>query len=175
VVRAGKFVEEPAAPAEAAAAWFREGVPDFLAAMTMLDPAAPCWGFGPPPHRAGFWLRRQAHEHAIHLVDARQASGLRGPVFAEDFLLDGIDEALGMFTPRQIRLHRMTDPGRAVSFGLPDGPAWTVGSGSIAASVTAPLHEMYMGLWGRSSLKDAAVIDGDVELAEDVLRGPLTP
>jgi uncharacterized protein (TIGR03083 family) len=175
VVRAGKFVEEPAAPAEGAAAWFLEGAADFLATMNVLDPAAPCWDFGPPPHRAGFWLRRQAHEHAIHLVDAHQASGLEDPVFAGDFLLDGIDEALGMFTPRQLRLHRMADPGMAVSFGLPDGATWTVGSGSVAASVTAPLHEMYVGLWGRSSLTDVAVLDGDVDLAKSVIRGPLTP
>ena len=175
VVRAGKFVEEPAAPAAGAAAWFREGVPDFLATMNILDPAAPCWGFGPPPHRAGFWLRRQAHEHAIHLVDAHQASGLEDPVFPEDFLLDGIDEALAMFTPRQLRLHRMADPGMAVTFGLPGGATWTVGSGSTTAWVTAPPREMYLGLWGRSRLLDTAVLEGDVDFAISVIHGPLTP
>jgi hypothetical protein len=39
----------------------------------------------------------------------------------EDFLLDGIDEVLGMFAPRQLRLQRMADPRQAVSFRLPDG------------------------------------------------------
>src|SRR6478752_151293 len=74
VVRGGKYVEEQDPPAEKAAAWFLEGVSGFLATMTSLDFAAPCWNFGPPPRTAGFWLRRQAHEHAIHLVDARQAA-----------------------------------------------------------------------------------------------------
>ena len=175
VVRHGKYVQEPAPPEDKAAAWFLEGVPDFLATMTSLDPAAPCWNFGPPPRTAGFWLRRQAHEHAIHLVDAHQASGLADPEFAEDFLLDGIDEALEMFAPRQLRLQRMTDPGRAVTFGVPGGTAWTFGNGDISASVTAAPLEMYLGLWGRSSLSDTAVLDGDADLALRVIRGPLTP
>jgi hypothetical protein len=34
---------------------------------------------------------------------------------------------------------------------------------------------MYLGLWGRSSLSGTAFIEGDVELALRVIRGPLTP
>jgi hypothetical protein len=34
---------------------------------------------------------------------------------------------------------------------------------------------MYLGLWGRSSLQEKAVIDGDAALALRVLREPLTP
>lgn len=143
--------------------------------MRPVDPEARCWGFGPPPRTAGFWLRRQAHEHAIHLVDARQASALADPVFAEDFLLDGIDEVLTTLAPRQIRLKRMADPEQAVPFRLPDGRSWTVGSGVVTASVTAPPRDMYLALWGRSSLSGTAAMDGDVDLAERVLRGPLTP
>ena len=143
--------------------------------MTSLDPAAPCWNFGPPPRTAGFWLRRQAHEHAIHLVDAHQGAGLADPEFADDFMLDGVDEVLAMFAPRQLRLHRMTDPGKAVTFQVPAGTAWTVGNGDIAAAVTATPREMYLGLWGRSSLLGTASIEGDVELALRVIRGPLTP
>ncbi|MDQ0866467.1 maleylpyruvate isomerase family mycothiol-dependent enzyme [Arthrobacter globiformis] len=175
IVRAGEYVEEPAPPRDKAATWFLEGAPGFLATMTALDPAAPCWNFGPPPRTAGFWLRRQAHEHAIHLVDAHQASGLADPEFAEDFLLDGIDEALAMFAPRQLRLQRMADPGKAVTFRVSGGTAWTVGNGGVAASVTATPREMYLGLWGRSSFSDIAVIDGDAGLALRVIRGPLTP
>lgn len=175
VVRSGELVQPPPVPAEGGATWFLEGVPVFLDAMTSLDPEAPCWGFGPPPRTAGFWLRRQAHEHAIHLIDAHQASGLADPVFGEEFLLDGIDEVLGMFAPRQLRLQRMADPGQAVVFRLPDGRTWTVGSRTVGASVAASPHDMYLGIWGRASLSDTAVITGDVDLAERFLRGPLTP
>jgi hypothetical protein len=34
---------------------------------------------------------------------------------------------------------------------------------------------MYLGLWGRASLSETAVLDGDVGLALRVIRGPLTP
>lgn len=175
VVRSGENVQQPAPPAEGGARWFLEGAPAFLDTMTSMNPEAPCWGFGPRPRKASFWLRRQAHEHAIHLFDARQASGLAGPVFAEDFLLDGIDEVLSMFAPRQLRLQRMADPGSAVAFRIPDGTTWTVGSGSVGASVTAPPHELYLGLWDRADLSGMAAFDGDVELALRVLHGPLTP
>ena len=79
VVRTGTFVQETAPPAEGAAAWFLAGTAPFLETMTGLDPESECWTFGPPPRTARFWLRRQAHEHAIHLVDACQALGLEIP------------------------------------------------------------------------------------------------
>ncbi|QCO98837.1 maleylpyruvate isomerase family mycothiol-dependent enzyme [Arthrobacter sp. 24S4-2] len=175
VVRGGNYVDEPAPPATGAAAWFLDGSAAFLKTMTALDPQAPCWNFGPPPRTAGFWLRRQAHEHAIHLIDARQASGLAAPDFGADFMLDGVDEVLAMFTPRQLRLERMQQPQQAVSFHVPGAGNWIVGPGPAAASITAPLPDMYLGLWGRSGLEGAAIIEGDAALALRVLRGPLTP
>jgi uncharacterized protein (TIGR03083 family) len=175
VVRDGTFVREPAPPAEGAAAWFLEGTEPFLEAMTALDPEKPCWDFGPPPHNAGFWLRRQAHEHAIHLIDACQALGLAVPALGDDFMLDGVDEVLAMFAPRQLRLDRMPHPDKAVTFQVPGAPGWTLGPGSAVASIAAPLPVMYLGLWGRSNLEDVALIEGDAAVALRVLRGPLTP
>jgi len=175
VVRSGKYVEEAAPPATGAAAWFLEGAAPFLEVMTALDPGAECWNFGPPPRTAGFWLRRQAHEHAIHLVDACQACGLETPDFGTEFMLDGVDEVLTMFTPRQMRLERMPQPAGAVAFHVPGSGTWKVGTGQAAASVTAPVSAMYLGLWGRSKLEESAVIEGDADLARQVLRGPLTP
>ena len=52
-------------------------------------------------------------------------------------MLDGIDEALAMFAPRQLRLQRMTDPGKGVTFRVPGGTASTRGTGDVAAWVTA--------------------------------------
>jgi uncharacterized protein (TIGR03083 family) len=124
---------------------------------------------------AGFWLRRQAHEHAIHVVDACQARGEDLPALSEEFMLDGVDEALTMFTPRQIRLNRMPPPEKAVTFRVPGTDGWTLGPGPAVATITAALPDMYLGLWGRSDLADTAVIDGDTRAALAVLRGPLTP
>lgn len=175
VVSRGTFVEETSPPAIDAAAWFLEGTAPFLGTMTVLDPEQDCWNFGPPPRKAGFWLRRQAHEHAIHLVDACQALGLEIPSLDEDFMLDGVDEVLAMFTPRQLRLGRMPHPDQGVIFQVPGAAGWTVGPGPAVASITAPLRGMYLGLWGRSSLKEIAVIEGDDAAARRLLRGPLTP
>ena len=175
VVRGGVFVEETAPPTVAAAAWFLEGTAPFLGTMTALDPEKECWNFGPPPRKAGFWLRRQAHEHAIHLIDACQALDLEIPALGRDFMLDGVDEVLAMFTPRQLRLERMPHPDQGVIFRVPGAAGWTVGPGPAVASITAPLPVMYRGLWGRSNLEDAALIEGDTAVALRVLRGPLTP
>ncbi|MDQ0032199.1 maleylpyruvate isomerase family mycothiol-dependent enzyme [Arthrobacter bambusae] len=175
VVLNGKHVEGEKPPTEAATGWFLEGTDAFYRTMAGLDPEAQCWNFGPPPRTAGFWLRRQAHEHAIHLVDALQASGLEVPSFTEDFLLDGVDEALAMFAPRQLRLERMAPLEQAVTFRVPDGSTWTLGDGPVAATVSAPTREMYFGLWGRSSLADNAMIEGDAEIALRAIHSPLTP
>ncbi|GAA2143266.1 maleylpyruvate isomerase family mycothiol-dependent enzyme [Arthrobacter humicola] len=175
VVREGTFVEEPAPPPEGSAAWFLDGVAPFFETLMALDPETRCWTFGPPPRTAGFWLRRQAHEHAIHLIDACQALGLESPAPGEDFMLDGIAEVLTMFTPRQLRLGRMTPPDKAVTFHVPGAASWTLGPGPAVASITAPAVGMYLGLWGRSKLEDTAIIEGDAAVALRVLQGPLTP
>src|SRR6478672_9747086 len=175
VVRTGTFVQEPAPPAEGAAAWFLAGTAPFLETMTGLDPERECWNFGPPPRSARFWLRRQAHEHAIHLVDACQALGLEIPALADNFMLDGVDEVLAMFAPRQLRLDRMPPADKAVTFQVPGTASWTLGPGAAVASISAPLPVMYLGLWGRSNLAESAVIEGDAAAALRVLRGPLTP
>jgi uncharacterized protein (TIGR03083 family) len=143
--------------------------------MSALDPEESCWNFGPPPHKAGFWRRRQAHEHAVHLIDACQASGLEGPSFAEDFLLDGIDEILAMLAPRQFLLGRIPEPEWAVTFHVPGARSWKLGQGEPEASITAPPHGMYLGLWGRTNLAETALIEGDKTLAARVLQGSLTP
>lgn len=175
VVRSGRFVQEQAPPATGGAGWFLDGAASFLEAMTDLDPGTECWTFGPPPRMAGFWLRRQAHEHAIHVVDACQARGEDLPALSEEFMLDGVDEVLTMFTPRQLRLHRMPLPELAVTFRVPGTDGWTLGPGPAVATITAALPDMYLGLWGRSDLADTAVIEGDTGAARVVLRGPLTP
>jgi uncharacterized protein (TIGR03083 family) len=175
VVLGGKYVEEPVPPATGAEAWFLDGSTAFLETMRSIEPEAPCWNFGPPPRKAGFWLRRQAHEHAIHLIDACQASGLAAPALGADFMLDGVDEVLTIFTPRQLRLERMQQPEKAVTFHVPGASSWTVGPGPAAAFISSPLPDMYLGLWGRSDLGETAIIDGDAALARRVLRGPLTP
>lgn len=175
VVLDGKSVEQPAAPTTGAPTWFLDGVDNFLGVLAAVDPEAACWNFGPPPRKAGFWLRRQAHEHALHLMDACQASDLKAPALDEDFMLDGIDEVLTMLTPFQLRHGRMQAPEGAVEFHVPGAASWTLGQGPATTSISAPASEMYRGLWGRANIADTAIIEGNTKLALRTLQGPLTP
>ena len=59
----------------------------------------------------------------------------------------------------------------AVTFHVPGATSWTLGQGPATASITATLHGMYLGLWGRSNLADTATIEGDADLALRVLQG----
>src|SRR5262245_14048839 len=53
--------------------WFREGHAALVRALGAAAPGLNCWAFLPAPSPLAFWARRQAHETAIHRVDAEQA------------------------------------------------------------------------------------------------------
>jgi uncharacterized protein (TIGR03083 family) len=48
-------------------------------------------------HSVGFWMRRMAHETAIHRIDAELAAGVPSQPVPDDLALDGIDELLDLF------------------------------------------------------------------------------
>jgi uncharacterized protein (TIGR03083 family) len=75
------------------AAWAREGAEVLHAALDRSASDA-CWTWI-PPNVVGFWQRRQAHETAMHRVDAESAAGDVHPIEAE-LAADGIDELLGL-------------------------------------------------------------------------------
>src|SRR5262249_17763118 len=54
--------------------WFREGHAALVGALGAAGPGLNCWAFLPAPSPLAFWARRQAHETAIHQVDADQAA-----------------------------------------------------------------------------------------------------
>jgi len=88
--------ESPPA-AERLGAWVREGA-DRLVAAVDRAPSDPAWTFV-PDGTVGFWQRRQAHETAMHRVDAELAASRSQPV-AADLAVDGIDEWLGLLPYR---------------------------------------------------------------------------
>jgi uncharacterized protein (TIGR03083 family) len=69
--------------------WVREGA-DRLAAAVDRAAEEPAWTWI-SPNTVGFWQRRQAHETAMHRVDAQLAAGSVQPI-APDLAADGIDE-----------------------------------------------------------------------------------
>lgn len=154
---------------------FIDGIPDFLTAMRAITPDEPCWNFGPEPRRADWWIRRQAHEHAIHRVDLEAALGTT-PTLDAAFASDGVDEVLSVFYPRQVRLERIGPIAETIRIVAADtGDEWTLGDGDPVASVTADAYALYLGVWKRSDLAAVAHIDGDAAAVRRTLGLALTP
>ena len=83
------------------AAWLAQGCADLVAALAAAPGDLQCWTFLPAPSPLAMWARRQAHETAIHRVDAELAAGLPLSAWAPAFAADGIDELLSLFVPRR--------------------------------------------------------------------------
>src|SRR6516165_11402188 len=77
--------------------WFVEGHAKLVAALEAAPPDLACWTFLPAPSPRAMWARRQAHETAIHRVDAELAAGTAEHGFAPPFAADGVDELLTCF------------------------------------------------------------------------------
>jgi uncharacterized protein (TIGR03083 family) len=169
--------------------WFRAGHAALVETLRSADPDVQCWTFLPAPSPLAFWARRQAHETAIHRVDAELAVGATTP-FPADFAADGIDELImGFFGRdseelteeqraggRQSLLVRATDTGGewlldltedgklAASVRRSPGPAQVQ---SAHCALAGPAAGLYLLLWNRAGLATAAVeLGGDHRVFE---------
>jgi uncharacterized protein (TIGR03083 family) len=164
--------------------WFEEGVRDLVETLRATDPAAECWTFGPRPRTAAFWFRRQAHETSMHAWDAERAAFGQPSPFPLELALDGVDEVVTLFLPRQIRLGRLAPLPHAVEVRASDAPgpaSWRLGPADRQpdAVVSAPAATLLLLLWRRIPLEAAdetgLVVTGDVDVVRSVLSAPLTP
>ncbi len=179
------------APVERAAlvSWFREGADDLIATLASTDPETPCWTFGPAPRTVAFWLRRQAHETAAHAGDAAASQGATRP-YGIELALDGIDETVAMFFPRQVRLGRIPPLAHAVAVAPDEGGRWVLAgdgttppadaevieAGAVEATVSGPAEDLLRLLWHRTTLDNARLtISGNRRAADAVLTTALTP
>lgn len=180
----------PPAPADAdaAAAEYRAAADALIETLRNTDPSTECWTFGPKPRRAAFWFRRQPHEIAVHLVDALASQGLEA-VLDQRLALDGIDEVVSMFFPRQVRLKRTPPLERSLALVAERTPyRWVLagdGTGTGAdgsavrdgeATATGPASSILLLLWRRIGLDDPSIrVTGDVAAAHAVLEAAITP
>lgn len=156
-------------------AWFREGHRCLVGTLSRAAPDVRCWQLLPAPSPLAFWARRQAHETAVHRVDAEAAFGGVPSGMATDFALDGIEELLFGFhgrkhsrlrsdKPRVLRL-RATDADNAVwTVRLSDDPPVTVrgDTGEADCEVSGPTVRLYLSLWNRLPFPE---VSGDPSVA----------
>jgi uncharacterized protein (TIGR03083 family) len=148
---------------EALVRWFREGHAALVRTLEEAGPDLDCWAFLSAPSPLAFWARRQAHETAIHRVDAEQAAGST-PEFEPAFAADGIDELIMGFLARSIRRGNWPGLGGDLAIHAEDGPdepaGWLVagrpgaagvsrGTGPADCTVAGRASDLYLLLWNR--------------------------
>ena len=162
---------------EALASWFRDGHAALVRALEAADPGISCWTFLEAPSPLAFWARRQAHETAVHRVDAQQAAAVAGtgaagePVFTPQFAADGIDEMIMGFLGRDAQRGSWDGPPGVLTLRADDGAdgsaQWRVCSepGGLTVTredgvgdwdITGPAVGLYLLLWNR---RDASGLD----------------
>jgi len=167
--------------------WFRAGHAALLRTLRTADPALTCWTVVPGPSSLASWARRQAHETAMHRVDAELAAGQVTPTPA-DFAADGVDELIIGFLgrdradqqpPEQAGRRRTL---QVLASDVRSGPhGWLVelsadgsravrvtrGGGRADCTLAGPAAALYLLLWNRA---DPAVADVTVSGDPDVLQ-----
>jgi uncharacterized protein (TIGR03083 family) len=153
--------------------WYRTAHANLLDALAAATPQTVCWQFFEGSSPWAFWARRQAHETAIHRIDAETATGAVSPV-APEFAVDGIDELLTGFVPR-MRGKLVSDPPATIAIVPDDGKAgWTLHIGAddllvtsearpADVTLTGPAEELYPLLWNRVE-PTRCRIEGNAEL-----------
>ena len=125
-----------------------------------LDHIVPSWA-GPVPVR--WWLRRQAHEVAVHRWDGELAHGVPAPIDAP-LAVDGIDEFLDVFVPRlgaklagsgeTMHLHATDIDGEWLVKRAADGSQTTRGHAKGDVALRGTASDLLLLLWGRRSADD---------------------
>ena len=156
------------------AGWLRQGCADARWRAGRRAGRPQCWTFLPAPSPLAMWARRQAHETAIHRVDAELAAGGAVDPFAAPFAADGVDELLACFVPRRSTTLR-AEPPAALAVRCTDAtPPGCCASGPTASrrtlrpaagdagdcTVRGTAADLYLALWNRAGA-EASTIEGD--------------
>lgn len=156
--------------------WFRDGHRTLVAALRAAPDDLKSWTILPADSPLTFWARRQAHETAVHRMDAESALGTEITASEPEFAADGVDELLrGLQSmprsrmrtdvPKTLRV-RATDTGDVWTVRLSDGPpqADTTDTGVADVELSATATLLYATLWNRLPLT-AVSVTGDAALA----------
>ncbi len=156
--------------------WYRAGHASLVTALRAADPAMSCYTFLPAPSSLAFWARRQAHETAIHCVDAETCAGWPSPCLS-DFAADGIDELFNGFFARP-GVGLVADSPVTLSIRITDnGHGWTLrietdrcvvsaGPSPADCMLTGPASALYLLLWNRRRPGPPVELAGDPRVLE---------
>jgi uncharacterized protein (TIGR03083 family) len=140
--------------------WFLAGHAALVTALSEAPADLDAAAFLPAGSPLEFWARRQAHETAIHRVDAQGAGGGGEDAFDAEFAQDGIREIVQGFARR--RSNAIAQPA-TLALAASDGPDWTLtfGGERIVAEprpadaptviVRGSSSDLYRWLWNRPS------------------------
>jgi uncharacterized protein (TIGR03083 family) len=176
---------------DALAGWFRDGHAALVRALEAAGDDMTCWTFLEAPSPLAFWARRQAHETAVHRVDAEQAAAAVGAEapgaeagggagFAPGFAADGVDELIMGFLGRDAKRGSWDGPPGVLGFHADDGTGetahWRVVSapGQLAVAreagpadcdITGAAAHLYLLLWNRGDASGLQVRGDPATLA----------
>lgn len=155
--------------------WFSEGHRALVDSLRSAPADLECFTFLDAPSPLHMWSRRQAHETAIHRVDAEASLGRR-VTFEPVFAADGIDELLRCFLTRRGRGPRADTP-RLLEVVATDASArWRVvfddeacridvGDAGADTVVEGDASTLYQLLWNRAE-PDSVQVHGDPTVLE---------
>jgi uncharacterized protein (TIGR03083 family) len=157
--------------------WFTAGHQALVDTLRAAPADLDCWAFLTAPSPKAFWARRQAHETAIHRVDAELAAGITPTAVSAGFAADGVDELGHFLSQRHGRLR--ADPGRTILISATDTDrAWLATITTEPLQVTdagpedradltirGPAADLYLLLWNRRGPDDLD-LDGDTGLLD---------
>lgn len=162
----------PTPPPAERTEWVRAGASDLVDVLASRPAETPAWSWL-PPSTVGFWQRRQAHETAMHRVDAQLALGHAAPIDAA-LAADGIDEWLSMVSAMSAGMS-IVGTGETMHLHCTDVDGeWTIELGSEGVvlerthakgdvAAKGPANDLLCWLQGRGSTEPLEVF-GDATL-----------
>lgn len=151
-------------PGQSTEDYLRVGLADLLAELSAHDAEEYAASWWPADRTYGFWCRRMAHETTMHRWDVEFTVGAAEHDIAEDFAIDGIDEALSVWFGQRLPMLGLSGTTRKSVAVHSGGHHWIARAGPgvteawrcsaeeadrADGAVSAPPVAMYLWMWGR--------------------------
>jgi uncharacterized protein (TIGR03083 family) len=170
-------IDYPARPADRALIEaFRAGTEQLVTVLGTADPATPVWTWAPQKD-AGFVIRHQVQEAAVHRWDAENAVGVAAPI-EPPVAIDSIEEFLTFSTNADatplrasVALEATDGDTTWLIEDAPGGLRWRRGDGASESRLHGTASDLLLWLYGRTPSDD--LVSGDPAVL-DRLRAHLS-